>query len=76
MEVLNTTKITIVWELFEAGVPKRHISSKLSVHWETVGIWLQGIETNGLLGFLDIYTNAKKGPRIKRQVLQIIYQDA
>jgi len=72
MEVLNTTKITMAWELFESGVPKRHIASRLGVHWETVGIWTQGIKDNGLLGFLDIYTNAKKGPRRKRQVDPIL----
>ena len=71
MEVLNTTKITIAWELFEAGVAKRHIASKLGVHWETVGIWIQEIKDNGLLGFLDTYTNAKKGPRKLRQVANI-----
>ena len=68
MEVLSTTKITMAWELFEAGVPKRHIASKLGLHWETVGIWIRGIQDHGLLEFLDIYANAKKGPRVKRQV--------
>jgi transposase len=72
MEVLNTTKITLAWELFEAGVPKRHIAEKLGLHWETVGIWIKGIQENGLLPFLDIYTNAKKGPRVKRQVDPIL----
>src|SRR3989338_8069141 len=72
MEVLNTTKITMAWELFEAGMPKRHIASKLGLHWETVGIWIQGIKDNGLLEFLYIYTSAKKGPRVKRQVDPIL----
>ncbi|MFH1863987.1 MAG: integrase core domain-containing protein [bacterium] len=70
--MLNTTKITMAWELFEAGVPKRHIALKLGVHWETIGIWVQGIKDNGLLEFLDIYLNAKKGPRVKRQVDPIL----
>lgn len=72
MEVLNTTKIAICWEMFEAGVPKRHIAKRLGIHWETVGIWIQGIKDNGFLSFLDIYTNAKKGPRVKRQVDPIL----
>lgn len=72
MEVLNTTKITICWELFGAGVPKRHIAKRLGLHWETVGIWIKGIKEYGLLPFLDIYTNAKKGPRVKRQVDPIL----
>jgi len=72
MKMLNTTKIILCWELFEAGVPKRHIASKLGVHWETVGIWIKGIKTYGLLEFLDIYSHAKKGPRIKRQIDPIL----
>lgn len=72
MGVLNTTKITLCWELFETGIPKRHIASKLGVHWETVGIWIKGVQENGLLEFLDIYSRAKKGPRIKRQVDPLI----
>lgn len=72
MEVLNATKITLAWELYEAGMPKRHIAERLDLHWETVGIWIRGIKENGLLGFLDLYTNAKKGPRPKRQVDPIL----
>ena len=72
MEVLNTTKIIITWELFEAGVPKRHIAFKLGLHWETVGIWIQGIQNNGLLEFLEVYLKAKRGPRVKRQVDPIL----
>src|SRR3990167_5633740 len=68
MEVLNTTKITMAWELLEAGVPKGHIAKRLGIHRETVGVWTRGIKDHSLLGFLDIYTNAKKGPRVKRQV--------
>lgn len=66
--MLNVTKITLAWELYEAGCPKRHIAKHLGVHRETVGIWLQGIEENGLWEFLDLYSGAKKGPRTKRQV--------
>ena len=53
-------------------MPKRRIASKLGVHWETVGIWIQRIKDNGLLEFLEIYLNAKKGPRTKRQVDPIL----
>lgn len=68
MEVNQITKITLAWELFESGMAKRHIASKLGLHWETVGIWIRSIEEYGLLGFLDIYSEARKGPRIRRQV--------
>ncbi len=72
MDVLNITKITLAWELFEAGMPKLHIASRLSLQRETVHIWIKGILEHGLMGFLDIYSKAKKGPRIKRQVDPIL----
>jgi len=72
MEVLQTTKITLTWELFESGVPKRHIAQRLGIHHETVGIWIAGIAKLGLVGFLDKYQTAKKGPRVKRRVDPIL----
>lgn len=72
MNVLNITKITLAWELFEAGVPKAHIASRIGVQRETVHLWIKGILKHGLMGFLDIYSKAKKGPRIKRQVDPIL----
>lgn len=68
MEVQQITKISLCWELYELGVPKRHIAKKLELHHETVGIWISGIAEMGLLRFLEKYQNAKKSPRIKRQV--------
>lgn len=65
MEVQQITKISLCWELYESGVPKRHIAKKLDLHHETVGIWITGITEMGLIGFLDKYQSAKKGPRIK-----------
>ena len=62
----------MAWELFEAGIPKRHIASRLGIHWGTVGTWIKGIKNNGLMGFLDIYSNAKKGERVKRQIDPIL----
>ncbi|MDP3758392.1 MAG: integrase core domain-containing protein [Candidatus Daviesbacteria bacterium] len=72
MDVLNITKITLAWELFEAGVPKSHIASRLGMQRETVHLWIKGILEYGLVGFLDRYSKAKKGPRIKRQVDPIL----
>lgn len=68
------TKITICWELFEQGLPKSHIAKRLSVSRETVHIWVFGIASHpeGLLGFLETYTNAKKGERVGRQVDPIL----
>lgn len=72
MFVLNITKITLAWELFEAGVPKAHIASRLGLQRETVHLWIKGILEYGLVEFLDRYSKAKKGPRIKRQVDPIL----
>lgn len=68
MEVLNLTKITIAWELFETGVPKAHIAKQLSVNRETVHLWIARIQEEGLLTFLENYTNAKRGERLKRKI--------
>ena len=72
MFVLNITKVTLAWELFEAGVPKAHIASRLGLQRETVHLWIKDILKYGLVDFLDRYSKAKKGPRIKRQVDPIL----
>lgn len=68
MEVLNLTKITIAWELFEQGFPKAHIAKQLEVNRETIHLWIRGIQKEGLLNFFESYTNAKRGERLKRKI--------
>lgn len=70
MEMKQTAKIVLAWELYEQDMHKGHIAGKLGIHRETVREWIRGIETNlqGLLGFLEHYENAKKGEREKRKV--------
>lgn len=60
--------------MYEQHVPKSHIASRLNVQRETIHIWIAKVTTNpnGLLGFLDEYSHAKKGPRIRRQVDPIL----
>lgn len=72
MDMLNQTQITIAWELHQKGISNTIIASNLGKHRETVGIWINQIEKNGLLQFLDSYTNAKKVPREKRRVDPLI----
>lgn len=72
MFVLNITKITLASELYEAGIPKAHIASRIGVGRETVHLWIKGILEYGLVEFLDRYSKAKKGSRIKRQVDPIL----
>lgn len=70
MGMQNLTKIILCFELNEQHVPKAHIATKLGVNRDTIYQWLGGIEANsqGLMGYLDSYSQAKKGPRLKRQV--------
>lgn len=72
MDMTNLTFITLAWELHEQGVPKVRIAQQLGKHRETIILWIQGIETYGLLGFLDRYEKAKKVPRIHRQVNPVL----
>lgn len=67
MAVLNLTKITLAWELFEQDIPKSHIASRLGINRETVHLWIKGIQEFGLVEFLEKYTCAKKGERAKRK---------
>lgn len=67
MDVLNLTRITLVWELYEQGVPKSHIASRLGINRETVQLWIKGVQEFGLFGFLERYAHAKKGERAKRK---------
>jgi len=68
MDMENSTLITLAWELFESGMGKTHIAQKLQKDRETIRIWLRGIESVGLLPFLEQYEQAKKGERTKRKI--------
>ena len=69
MDVLNITKITVCFELFEQGIPQAHIAKQLGVDRVTIYRWLDGIQKAGELElFLDEYISSKKGPRLKRKV--------
>lgn len=72
MDVKQTTKIVLAWELFEQGLPKSHIAKQVGVHRETVGIWITGIAQTGLQEFLETYATAKKGERKARQIDPIL----
>ncbi len=72
MDMQNITKITLAWELYETGMLKQDIAQRVAVNRDTIRLWFRGIEQFGLLPFLDRYTTAKKGSRVKRQVDPII----
>ncbi len=72
MDMQNITKITLAWELHTAGVMQKDIAAQLEVNRDTLRLWFTGVEEYGVLPFLDRYANAKKGPRIRRQVDPIL----
>lgn len=68
MDVQQTTKIILCFELFSSGLAQTHIASQLGLNRDTVRLWLGGIKEFGLNGFLERYLNCKKGERTKRKV--------
>ena len=66
------TKIALAWELHKSGFNNCQISTNLGIHRETIGIWINGIRELGLLRYIDRYLQAKKGPRVKRQIDPLI----
>jgi transposase InsO family protein len=68
MDMQTLTQMTLVVELAAQGLSHTKIAAHLGKHRETIGLWLQGIATYGLVGFFDRHTQAKKGPRRARQV--------
>ncbi len=68
MDMQTLTQMTLVVELAAHGLSHTKIAAHLGKHRETIGLWLQGIATYGLVGFFDRHTQAKKGPRRARQV--------
>lgn len=68
MDMQTLTQITLACELAAQGLSHIKIAAHLGRHRETIGLWLKGIEADGLSGFLARYTQAKQGPRQARQV--------
>ena len=72
MDMSNLTLITLAWELYRKGVSKSQIARDLDKNRETIISWIQGSKRYGILEFLNLYENAKKGPREKRRVDPIL----
>ena len=72
MYMENSKRIVLAWELYEEGMSRISIATHLGLHRETIGIWIKGIQRDGLEGFLDSYEHAKKVPRRSRQVDPIL----
>jgi len=72
MDMLNTSLITLAWELFTHGVPKSRIASDLGKTRETIHLWIKGIQQYGLMEFLELYESAKKGKRTARKANPLV----
>jgi hypothetical protein len=68
MDMRTLTQLTRAFELAEQGFSHTTIAAHLGRHREPIGLWLKGIATYGLAGFLERHVQAKKGPRRARQV--------
>ena len=68
MDMHTLTQLTLAFELAEQGLSHTKIAAHLGRHRETIGLWLQGMATYGLTGYLERYAQAKTGPRRARQV--------
>ena len=68
MDMHTLTQLTLAFELAEQGLSHTTIAAHLGRHRETIGLWLKGMATYGLVGYLERYTQAKAGPRRARQV--------
>ena len=71
--VLNTTKIVLASELDAEGIKRNHIAKRLNIGRATLYRWFKGINSTGSVEeFIDQYLVAKKGPRKKRKVNELI----
>lgn len=68
MDMQTHTQITLAYELAAQGLSHTKIAAYLGRHRETIGLWLKGVATDGLAGFLARQAQAKTGPRRARQV--------
>lgn len=69
MDMRTPTQITLASELAIQCLSHTKIAAHLGHHRKTIRLWLKGIATDGLAGFLARHAQAKKGPRRARQVL-------
>ena len=68
MDMHTLTQLTRAFELAEQGLSRTKIAAHLGRHRETIGLWLQGLATEGLTGYLERDAQAKTGLRWARQV--------
>lgn len=62
----SVSQIELVWELYQANVRPKRISSKVGKHRTTIYRWIKNIKLYGIKAFLRKYKTAKQRKRIKR----------
>lgn len=68
----NISLITLAWELYCHNVPQLKIATDLHKNRDTIRLWIQGIKRHGLMKFLDLYVQAKKGCRMPRKADMLV----
>lgn len=68
----NISLITLAWELYENNIPQLQIARDLEKNRDTIRLWIKGIKQFGLMEFLELYTDAKKGFRSPRKANPIV----
>ena len=63
----NISLITLAWELYRNGIPQLQIASDIGKNRDTIRLWIKAVKQHGLMGFLDLYEQAKKGSRTPRK---------
>ena len=63
----NISLITLAWELYCNGISQLQIARDIGKNRDTVRLWIKGVKQHGLMEFLDLYEQAKKGPRTPRK---------
>jgi transposase-like protein len=67
MDMQNISLITLAWELYCNEVSQLQIARDIHKNRETVHRWIKGVKQHGLMKFLDLYDQAKKGKRTPRK---------
>lgn len=68
----NISLITLAWELYRSNIPQLQIARDVHKNRDTIRLWIKGIKLYGLMEFLDLYEQAKKGRRTPRKVSSLV----
>ncbi len=68
----NIGLITLAWELHNSGIPQLQIARDIGKNRDTIRLWVKGIRQFGLIGFLDMYEQTRKGSRTPRKANPVV----